>query len=80
MNAAGWWIVVGWLIGVGGLIAFAVWRGRKAHRKAEEEFRNVACHNSKVHRVYRLAIKHGATEDEAWEAARAYEKHYTGKL
>jgi len=75
-----WYILGLYLCAVGALVFYAYRRGRKAQCKAEEEFRKIGRHNPKVHRVYRLAIRRGATEDEAWAAARAYEQHYTGKL
>lgn len=76
MSAGAWWIIGLYVLAVGALIIFAVYRGRKAHRKAEEDFRKVGRHHYTVHRVYGLARRRGATEDEAWAAARAYEQHY----
>jgi hypothetical protein len=69
------WVILGaFLICVGALVFYAIRQGQKNCQKLEAGFRKPE--HPDAYRVYLLALRQGATEDEAWEAARAYEQHH----
>lgn len=65
------WIIGGWVIGVGALIGFAVWRGikrkreEKAKAEAQKKPRKSSFQRSLDRSIYRRAVDAGATPLEA---------------